>query len=73
MTRLVCDRVENDMVTLVSDDGSVTTVPLSAFEKAPQEGDVFDRSLRFLEDETKTRRDRVHSLFQKLKQKGKSS
>ncbi len=71
MNELVCDRIENGIAVLIDEAGQCRSVPLSAFQIPPKEGDVFDDALVYDPVKTASRRDRAKDLLRKLSKKGK--
>ena len=73
------DRIEDGWVVLAGDGGEIFEFPENYFEFALREGDVLSGELSpdglpfgLLPDETETetRRRRIHSKFERLKNKG---
>ena len=70
MKTYVCDRIEEDIVVLIDEEGVQRNASVHDFAHAPTEGDVFDEGLRFDPEETVRRKERMRALFAKRKKKG---
>lgn len=68
----IVDRIENGIAVCEMDDRQMLDIPVDAFDEQPGTGDVFvyeNKKAFIRHSETDERREKVQSLFEKLKKK----
>lgn len=63
---LIVDRVENIYYTLLTEDDQSIVILEDYFDTVPKDGDLVDRNLNVLEQETKNKKSAINDKFQSL-------